>query len=79
MGLIWYSHSLIHASLRYQPVQHCKRNCFRGAAFKASSHQLGSAMRRTARSSMLTVTHQNGLRGTITIGVPTFALLDAFI
>jgi hypothetical protein len=50
VGYLWQSHSLqpiskptIHAFLRYQPLQHRKRLCNIGAAFKASF--TGSAMR----------------------------------
>jgi hypothetical protein len=44
-----------------------------GEAFKASSHQLGSAMKPdNEQSDLPTVTHQNGLGSTITFGVPTF-------
>jgi hypothetical protein len=41
--------------------------------FEASNHQLGSAMKsNNEQFDLLTVTHQNGFRSTITIGVPTF-------
>jgi len=41
--------------------------------FKASSLQLGSAMKPdNEQSGLPTVTHQNGFSSTITIGVPTF-------
>jgi hypothetical protein len=41
--------------------------------FKASNHQLGSAMKPdNERSDLPAVTHQNGFSSTITVGVPTF-------
>ena len=42
----------IHALLRYQPLQYRKQNCRIGASFKASSHQLGSAIQRTVSCSI---------------------------
>ena len=45
----------------------------RSGLFKASNHQLGSAMKSDNEQSELpTVTHQNGFSSTMTIGVPTF-------
>ena len=44
-----------------------------GEAFKASRHHLGSAMKsNNEQFDLLTVTHQNGFRSIITIGMPTF-------
>ena len=45
----------------------------RSGLFKASNHQLGSAMKSdNEQSDLPTVTHQNGFSSTMTIGVPTF-------
>jgi hypothetical protein len=53
-----------------------------GEAFKASRHHLVSAMKsNNEQFDLLTVTHQNGFRSTVTIGVPTFIsrLIHLFI
>lgn len=50
-------------------LQHRKRDCHRGASFKASSHQLGSAKRRTARSSFAYRHTSERISRHITVGV----------
>jgi hypothetical protein len=85
---VWQSHSLsaykfisLHSRIAALPTSYNIANVTATEERRFRHPAISWVVRRGEQQEvrLLTVTHQNGFRSTVTIGVPTFALLDTFI